>query len=182
MTVGTKSVLFGVHQCVWHPITVVLAWRSLYGSWPTWRQMVCIALHDLGYWGCRDMDGVEGRKHPLWGADLARRLFSIPRLGGSQGLALKVWWFCVCHSRHTADILCLEPSALCWADKGSIMWEPEWFYLFRARLSGEIHEYKRNAVTAGHLNPGATDRGWFMWYKHRTLVTALIEADGIASK
>ncbi|MCK5235828.1 MAG: hypothetical protein KAR06_02490, partial [Deltaproteobacteria bacterium] len=60
--VGTKSLLFGVHQFIWHPITVLIAWCKLYG-WPTWPELVCIIVHDWGYWGKPNMDGPEGEKH-----------------------------------------------------------------------------------------------------------------------
>ena len=42
------------------------------------------------------------------------------------------------HSRRYAKVHGLEPSKLCWADKLSIMYDPEWFYLLRARASGEL--------------------------------------------
>lgn len=28
MRIGTKSILFGVHQFIWHPVTVYIAWRN----------------------------------------------------------------------------------------------------------------------------------------------------------
>jgi hypothetical protein len=69
MKTGTKSVLFGVHAFWFHPITVALAWRWLYGRWPQWWQAIVILLHDTpGYWGCDDMDGECGRMHPELGA------------------------------------------------------------------------------------------------------------------
>jgi len=71
MTVGTKSILFGVHQFLWHPITVGLAWKHLYGVWPNRYEWVAIFCHDLGYWGKSNMDGAEGRTHPKRGAELA---------------------------------------------------------------------------------------------------------------
>lgn len=56
MKTGTKSLLFGVHQFIWHPLTVLLAWIKLYG-WPAWEELVCIIIHDWGYWGKSNMDG-----------------------------------------------------------------------------------------------------------------------------
>lgn len=71
MKVGTKSLLFGVHQFIWHPITVARAWRRLHRKWPTLAECICIFVHDWGYWGCNDMDGPEGKNHPKLGARLA---------------------------------------------------------------------------------------------------------------
>ena len=74
MRVGTKSLLFGVHQFLWHPVTVILAWRKLYG-WPSARETVCILVHDGGYWKAADMDGEWGMNHPELGAKIAGSLF-----------------------------------------------------------------------------------------------------------
>jgi hypothetical protein len=59
MKVGQRSLLYGVHQFLWHPITVLIAWWVLFGR-PTWRELVCIIIHDWGYWNCPNMDGPEG--------------------------------------------------------------------------------------------------------------------------
>ena len=32
MPVGTRSLLYGVHHIIWHPITVLIAWWILYGA------------------------------------------------------------------------------------------------------------------------------------------------------
>ena len=38
MKVGTRSLLFGSHQFMLHPLFVAIAWRRLYGRWPHgWR-------------------------------------------------------------------------------------------------------------------------------------------------
>lgn len=48
MTVGTKSVLFGVHQFVIHPILLFVAWWKLYGfPWDP-RLWFAFLLHDIG--------------------------------------------------------------------------------------------------------------------------------------
>lgn len=49
LTLGTKTLLFGVHQIFIHTIMVTWAWRRLYKSWPNWREFVCICIHDIGY-------------------------------------------------------------------------------------------------------------------------------------
>ncbi len=153
MKVGTKSLLFGVHQFIWHPITVLLAWRKLFGR-PGWREVVCIIIHDWGYWGCPNMDGEEGEKHPELGARIAGRLFGE-----------KYHDLCLYHSRHYARTAGAEPSKLCWADKLSIRYEPWWLYLPRAFLSGELFEYRR--VAGSYLPEDRKHREWFRWVKSR---------------
>ncbi|HKI81437.1 MAG TPA: hypothetical protein VKA04_07295, partial [Pseudodesulfovibrio sp.] len=72
---GTRSVLFGVHQFLLHPLFVFLAWWRLYGfPWDP-RVWVCIAVHDLGYVGKPEMDSPAGERHVEWGAWLVGALF-----------------------------------------------------------------------------------------------------------
>lgn len=156
MKVGTKSLLFGVHQFAWHPFTVFLAWRELYGM-PTWREVVCIIIHDWGYWGCSEMDGEEGSMHPYFGAYFARELFGE-----------KYYYFCLLHSRTLSRDLRKEPSQLCWADKFSMLYDPRWFYLLRARLTGEIHEYRQHAHDRGFIGLDQSHAAW-----HRKLTKHL---------
>lgn len=150
MNVGTRSLLFGVHQLAWHPLTVGIAWRRLYRTWPNWREWVCILVHDLGYLGSPNMDGDQGERHPELGARIAAGL-----LGREYGRLV------LFHSRHYARRHGAQPSRLCWADKISILVEPWWLYLPRARLSGELAEYRRNAASAGAVSLEASDRDWF---------------------
>lgn len=150
MKIGSKSLLFGVHQFAWHPITVWIAWLKLYGVRPTWRETVCIIIHDWGYWGCASMDGPDGEQHPHFGALIAGWLFG----SDYHSLVLR-------HSRFLALKDNAEPSRLCWADKVSMLYDPTWFYLFRARLSGEIREYRLLGVQRNNIPLAFTDRYWF---------------------
>jgi len=153
MKVGTKSLLFGVHQFIWHPITVLLAWWKLFGR-PNWRELVCVIIHDWGYWGCPNMDGGEGERHPEFGAKLAGKLF------GAQYHDL-----CLYHSRTYARSVGVIPSKLCWADKLSILYEPWWWYLPRAWLSRELYEYRKEAA---HLfSVDRPHREWLTWIKKK---------------
>lgn len=160
MKIGTKSVLFGVHQFIWHPVTVLLAWiwlaRFIKDVPFGWKLLFCIFIHDLGYWGKPNMDGPEGERHPEWAAKVASRI-----CGPGWGA------FCLLHSRHYARNKGVTPSLLCWADKLSIMLEPWWFYLPRAWLSGELFEYREMAANAGFIPMTATHRQWFKWVKGR---------------
>ena len=162
MRVGTKSLLIGVHQLVWHPITVYLAWRKLYGR-PRARETFCILVHDWGYWGSPDMDGQSGIDHPKLGSEIAGRLF------GDYYRQLVLL-----HSRHLARKLGATPSKLCWADKASILFEPEWFYLLRARASGELAEYRARA--AWRVRTEESDSKWFTWLKKDLVEAAIAKA------
>lgn len=75
MKTGTKSILYGAHCFLLHPIFVAVAWVKLYG-W-TWdpRIWVSFFVHDLGYWGKPNMDGTEGETHPELGARIMHFLF-----------------------------------------------------------------------------------------------------------
>lgn len=186
MTIGTKSVLFGVHCFFIHPLVVALGWWKLYGlrrvaigerrvrvrvnglpvvrpvtvttSLRDPRLWVAFIVHDLGYLGKPNMDGEEGEQHPFVGARVMRRLFG------------PVWYeFTLYHSRFLAKRFNAKPSALCMADKMAIVVEPAWLYLPRVRWSGEIHEYMgksdRNNGTGSkyagmHLST-ASQEEWF---------------------
>lgn len=78
MRVGTKSVLFGYHQFLVHPLFTWAGWVSLYG-W-TWDPRIIAAffLHDIGYVGKPNMDGTEGVQHPFAGAKVMYFLFDKP--------------------------------------------------------------------------------------------------------
>ena len=151
MNVGTKSLLFGVHQLVLHPYAVLRAWIELYG-WPTWRELVCIIIHDWGYWGKPNMDGKEGESHPLLGANIGGRLFGH-----------KYWLLCAHHSRHWSKLNGESPSKLCWADKLSIKYMPTWLYLLLGTLSGEIKEYRRKSAI--NFSIFKSNREWHEWMK-----------------
>jgi hypothetical protein len=146
---GTRSLLFGVHAFWWHPVTVYRAWLHLYGRRPTLVETFCIFVHDFGYWGCGTMDGRDGLLHPMRGSWIARRIF------GEKAGDLVLY-----HSRNFAQLVGREPSALCWPDKLSIVYDPVWFYLIRARLSGEIREYHLNAIKVGFVPWWSTQRDW----------------------
>lgn len=175
MKIGTRTLLFGVHQFLWHPFTVWRAWRWLYGSNPSWMELVAIFCHDLGYVGKPNLDGPEGRTHPDGGAALTERIvrFLHPLLGDRSWKKYRrpayvagrsAFWFSRLHSREYAKQLNETPSLLCWADKACILFDPPKFYLLRARLSGELEEFKTNAEP--HLGK-TTDEAWLDWYRAR---------------
>lgn len=161
MNVGTKSVLFGVHQFLWHPMTVALAFCRVHRRLPSWWEAIGIATHDLGYWGCTDMDGDSGINHPQVGARLAARIVGI----FSEDRACDVYFFCLYHSSSYARRCDELPSALYLPDKVSILFDPAWFYLFRARLSGELDEYVMRECLRYGLT--LTDEAWLKDYRAR---------------
>ena len=133
MKVGTKSLLFGVHCFLIHPIIVLIAWIKLYGFPFDPRIWIAIFVHDWGYWGCDNMDGKEGKNHPELGGRIMDRLFG------------KKWGdFTRFHSKSYADQKRRIISKLCVADKLSIALELYPIYIFRAKLSGELREYMEN--------------------------------------
>lgn len=134
MRVGTKSVLFGAHCFCIHPFFVAAAWRKLYGFPWNLRLWAAFFVHDIGYVGKPNMDGIEGERHVLLGGRLMGWLF------GAK-------WrdFTLCHSRHWAKRLGKPYSKLCLADKLAFVMTPAWLYLRMARASGELAEYMRVA-------------------------------------
>jgi hypothetical protein len=164
MKVGTRSVLFGAHQFLIHPLFVATAWWKLYGFPFDPRLWLSFFLHDLGYIGKPNMDGKEGDKHPEFAAKIMGLFFG------------KKWSeFCLYHSRFYSKRDGKQYSKLCVADKLSIILEPWWLYLPRVILSGEIHEYmalaggKNNSKYKGEPNDkyvtmkvvSTSKRDWF---------------------
>lgn len=182
MKLGTRSVLWGVHAFWWHPIVVALAWKACYRHWPLRWQWAAIITHDWGYWGKRDIDGVEGTTHPVAGAQLADELayrlswlawLLKPWCWGKMGRAyqaalaqnegFQAYWLSLYHSKHYAQQDGAPVSALWLPDKVSVLFEPAWFYLFRGWLSGETAEYVDNSP-----NKGESAATWLRGYRaHR---------------
>jgi len=134
MNVGTKSVLFGVHQFILHPIFVIRAWRILYRDWPTLVQWCAIFTHDLGYFGKPNMDGPEGQMHPEVMAEWWRKRFG-------QSFGDQVAREILGHSRFHATRAGLPLSKLYRPDKLATALYPRWLYLLLGRASGEVREY-----------------------------------------
>lgn len=174
MNIGTKSLLFGVHQFLFHPVTVGLAWRKCYNRWPRWYEWVAIICHDLGYWGKPNMDGVEGQTHPERGAEIAYRIsFKIARLLGYGAWALqlsnKVRELSLYHSTHYAQKAGKPVSELYLPDKVSVLFDPCWLYLLRSRSSGEVYEYIQNAPEWIRTYPKPDQPElWYWWYYGKT--------------
>lgn len=162
MNVGKRSLMFGAHQFLLHPVMLGVAWHRLYG-WPRKEELLplitAFVIHDWGYWFADDMDGVSGERHPEYGAGLMCQVYG------------KEWGeFCLLHSRFYARQLGREPSALCAADKLATALEPWWLYLPRVVASGEVWEYIAEARSGKYqaevVIPSA---GGSFWEQYRLL-------------
>lgn len=173
MRIGTRSVLYGYHCWFLHPLFVALGWFKLHGfrrvkigvrhaersvedgplvmmhrdvltSLCDPRLWCAFFLHDLGYWGCPNMDGDEGERHPFFAHGVMNRLFGAP------------WGtFCLYHSRFLAKREGEQPSLLCAPDKLAIALYPLWLFVLLVSLTGEVHEYMRQ-----HRDPEKTRWDW----------------------
>ena len=130
MRVGTKSLLFGGHQFIIHPIILFFCYWKLYGFPFDPRLWLCFIVHDWGYFGCKDMDGEDGKYHPIFGASIVRIFCG------------KIWRIlCVTHSRKFVEILnkvsnVHNISKIGVADKLAIVYTPLWMYCRK-----ELDEY-----------------------------------------
>lgn len=143
MRLGRKSLLYGCHQFLLHPILVLLAWRRinrLTGGKLTWKHWLAALVHDWGYWWASSIDGPSGLPHPAFGAEL------ILWLTGDE------WWYeeILCHSRFYAKRLGLPASNMCWVDKLSVAIMPSWLWATLAWLTGEGWEYIDNKAYEIH--------------------------------
>lgn len=131
MRIGTRSLLYGAHQFLLHPMCLAIAWWKLYGFPADPRLWIAFIVHDWGYWGKPNMDGDEGQRHPELGGRIMARLFG-PAWGDFTQL----------HSRYYAKLAGREPSALCAADKLVLLVTPRWLYLPMVQATGEADEYR----------------------------------------
>lgn len=139
---GTKSLLFGGHQFIIHPVFVLIAWLKLYKRFPSWRILLTIIIHDWGYWGLKKMDDEKGEQHPEWAGRKLSRLF-----GGryhyldKDGLSWTMGGLSFYHSRFIAKKNNSSVSPLCLPDKYGVALMPTWLWVLLVTLSGEGKEY-----------------------------------------
>lgn len=158
MQLGTRSLMFGVHQIFLHGITVAYAWYKTWGFPKDIRLWFAFFLHDIGYFGKPNMDGEEGSRHPELGAKIMEKMFG------------KKWGdFTLCHSGRYAKMNDLEVSKLYVADKMAMYYTPKWLYLILANFSGEIKEYLEDWSWEG------TQSEWFDECSRRMSQRAYIE-------
>jgi hypothetical protein len=149
MTVGTRSVLFGVHNIFIHPLSVGIAWWKLFGPPLDPRLWIAFLVHDIGYMGKCSVEGPIGETHVELGARVMQALFG------------KSWGdFCRRHSRYYSRSRGLRISRLCVADKLAFVLTPAWLYLPLARASGELAEYMERSKERQAGNESNNPREW----------------------
>ena len=160
MRIGTKILLFGTHNFLLHPLLVLVATRIIWGCWPGWRGVVCIMIHDWGYWGSSHIDGEpQSDGHPRLGAEIAGCLFG-----------LKYRKVVMYHSRTLAKLDKEQTSWLCWPDKAFWLLMPNWLISLLCKLSGELQEYEQ---TPYHCGFGFDPERW------KRQVDSWLKAEGI---
>lgn len=166
--VGTRSLLVGGHQFLIHPVACALAWRQLYGSWPTaLPYWVAFLVHDWGYWGLTNMDGEEGKNHPERGGDIMAWLFD-PTAQDIFDDRLVSWAeFTWAHSRSYQRQYHLSPSRLMHADKRATGMLPVWLLGLLYWASGESVEFRdRWLAHTEPPYPGQPDGGPWAFARH----------------
>lgn len=156
MKIGTRSVLFGAHQFLLHPLFVAWGWVRCHGWRDMWRWQLwlCFVVHDWGYWGKGDLDGEDGEMHP----DLGARI--VWHLAGPLWAA-----FCAGHSRGYARRVGIATSKLMRPDKQATYLMPRWLYVLLIALGGEWVEWRDLWIAAGGY-PGAIDDGPWAYSGH----------------
>lgn len=166
MKIGTKTLLYGCHQFVLHPAYTYVAWRKLYGEFPSIGETIAIIIHDWGYWGKSNLDGEEGEKHPEWARDVLNNISVYVRnnIHFESGYNIfKLSQLCLYHSRFYAKRNYEEPSKLCWADKYGTILYGKYLWSFLATISGELKEYMTNDKYEIYYK-GAEDDGKYKWF------------------
>ena len=120
---GTISVLIGSHS-IFHNVFVLRAWWKLYGR-PSFKEVVCIFLHDIGYVGMNHLIDKSNAGHAELGANVAGWLF---------GEDYKL--LCLGHSTSAQQKFNIPPSKLEKADAYSWLLAPDWWYKFVGFIEG----------------------------------------------
>lgn len=129
MKLGTKSLLFGLHQFILHPLVMVVAFRRIFGRMPDTAELFSIIVHDWGYFGKDGIDINGGELHPYLGAKISRFLF------GERG-----WNLCIGHNDGARQDEGLKRSVIFAADKYYYVLLPTLIHRTLATLSGEYKE------------------------------------------
>ncbi|MDH5541934.1 MAG: hypothetical protein OEY64_03105 [Nitrospinota bacterium] len=150
MKLGTKTLLFGVHQVVIHPLLVTIAWCKLYKSFPSFKELVCIIIHDWGYWGKASLKCEDGDRHPELGAKIAGKLFG-PEWSD----------FILGHSSFYIVRHHIKRSKLLAPDKYWHCFTPFWFYRWLSVPTGEMKHYRELGHARQVARFEASDEEWY---------------------
>jgi hypothetical protein len=163
MQVGTKSLLFGCHQFILHPLFVGAAWIKIYHKLPNRYETLCIITHDWGYCGKPNMDGPEGEAHTEWTANRAWRHF-VPKTGmvtvADYEKGRIYYEMCMYHSRFQAKKFGHQVSPLCLPDKVGVAMMPTWLWVMLGKLSGEVREYMSQSKYEINKNTGPSGKDY----------------------
>lgn len=172
--IGTRTLLVGTHNPLVHTFVIAEAWRRLYGFTLDPRLWTAFLVHDLGYWGKKNIDGEEGEKHPILGASIMHKLFDDKQPNES----FVYNDFCLYHSRfyakRTAELMGEGHEAkdfispLCYADKLAICILPKKVWMFLARLSGELVEYLDESANGKYSHERSYSKDQDTWYDQMT--------------
>lgn len=150
MRLGTKTMLFGVHQLFVHPFLVTISWILLYKSLPSYKELFCIFIHDWGYFGKKDLKGADGDTHPELGANIAGKLLG------------KKWGdFILGHSTFYAARKEIGVSKLMAPDKYWHCIVPYWLYALLSIPTGEMKHYRKLNHARQVANGSASNKEWF---------------------
>ncbi|MEW6614008.1 MAG: hypothetical protein AB1401_00830 [Thermodesulfobacteriota bacterium] len=167
MRIGRKSLLFGCHQFILHPIFVLIAWIRLYG-WPRNKWIyVGILIHDWGYWfssGYNSVFDSDFDIHTVWAYS---KLLSQDRKAAEE---------CLYHSRFLAIQRKKTPSRLCWADKMASAIMPSWLWALLAWLSGEGDIYRNNRKYETYRDEKISLKEWHKEYAK--FILPVVEKNG----
>jgi hypothetical protein len=153
--IGTKTLLYGNHQFLLHPLFVGLAWTKYYHKLPNPKEAICIIIHDWGYWGKPNLDGEEGEQHPFWAAQWALNHFDKSK---SPPLYNKsCYYLCLYHSSFLSKRLGIKVSRLCIPDKLGVIMMPIWLIVLLGKLTGETNEYRNCPKYAHNHRENMTD-------------------------
>lgn len=128
----------------------MVAWRKLYGRWPSWWETACIFLHDIGHWGKDYLDDYEAKKHH---AELGARVCGF--LFGRRGYDLAFG-----HNAYGdfARSMLYEP------DKYSWVIAPEWWMVtntwFEPKLVRKGSTRRQSAVMFKEAMRANMQTGW----------------------
>ncbi len=61
-----------------------------------------------------------------------------------------------------------------------MLYEPSWFYLARASLSGELKEYRKVASDAGFIPLTASNKEWFRWINEKLIKLGRDQRNSVA--
>lgn len=103
--------------------------------------------------------------HQIWmvqkGKRIRNTLLSWPESGLDRSIKICVYTIPGINAKKAGK----QPSRLCWADKLSVKYDPWWFYILRAWVSGELHEYRQEAAKDGLVHLSAGHREWHHYFR-----------------